>query len=220
MKLDINKTIKIYDILSKSLIDYKIPLAEQIHIKTKDPFFVLIGTILSSRTKDTTTARVCNKLFKKIKSFSDLKKIDPKELEEILYGVGFYKKKTIHLKKLPKIIETKFNNKIPNTIEELIQLPGVGRKTANLVLSVAYSTPAICVDVHVHRILNRIRLINTKTNLETEFYLRQNLPKKYWSKTNYLFVILGQNICYPRKPNCFNCPITKFCQYENKNLKE
>ena len=220
MKLDVNKTIKIYDTLSKSLIDYKIPLAEQIHIKTKDPFFVLIGTILSSRTKDTTTAKVCDKLFKRIKSFSDLKKIDSKELEEILFGVGFYKTKTKHLKMLPKVIETKFNNKIPNTIEELIQLPGVGRKTANLVLSVAYSTPAICVDVHVHRILNRIGLINTKTNLETEFYLRQNLPKKYWSKTNYLFVILGQNICNPRKPNCFNCPIIKFCEYENKNLKE
>lgn len=211
--MDLIKTKKIYNILEKKLKKYKIPLAEQINIKTKDPFFVLIGTILSSRTKDTTTAKVCNKLFQKVKSFSDLQKINNKELERLLFGVGFYKQKTKYLKDLPIVIKKKFNNKIPKTIEELIQLPGVGRKTANLVLSVAYSIPAICVDVHVNRILNRIALINTKNTLETEMYLRESLPKKYWNKTNYLFVILGQNICYPRKPNCKICPINKYCNY-------
>jgi endonuclease III len=219
MKLDKNKVKKIYNILEEKLKIYKIPLAEQIQIKTKKPFFVLIGTILSSRTKDITTAKVCDNLFKVVKSFSDLEKIKNKDLEKILYGVGFYKQKTKLLKKIPKIIKTKFNNKIPNTINELILLPGVGRKSANLIISVAFNKPAICVDVHVHRILNRIGIINTKNSLETEIYLRKNLPEKYWNKTNYLFVILGQNICYPRKPNCNICYIQNYCKYYNETQK-
>lgn len=208
---------KIYLILRESLLKYKIPLAEQINVKTKEPFFVLIATILSSRTKDETTAKACDKLFKEVSSFKDIEKIDLKKLESILYPVGFYKTKARNLKKLSIIIK-KQNYKIPKTLEELILLPGVGRKTANLVLSVAFKKDAICVDTHVHRIMNRIGYIKTNNALETEMVLRKKLPLKLWKETNYLFVILGQNICYPKKPNCSKCPINKYCEKNGVKL--
>jgi endonuclease III len=208
---NLEKINKIYSILEKESSKFTIPLAEQIQIKTKNPFFVLIGTILSARTKDTTTAKICDKLFLKIKNFEDLEKISLKELEELIYGVGFYKTKAKHLKELPFTIK-KFNNKIPKTIEELISLPGVGRKTANLVVSVAFDKPAICVDTHVHKIFNRIGIINTKTPLETEIQLRKILPINLWQKTNLYFVILGQNICFPINPKCNICPINTLCE--------
>lgn len=202
---------KIYLLLEESLKKYKIPLSEQINVKTKDPFFVLIATTLSSRTKDQTTAKVCDNLFKEIKNIEDLINIETKKLKKLLYPVGFYKTKAINLKKMAKILKKEHSSKIPKTIEELISLPGVGRKTANLVLSFSYNIPSICVDTHVHRIINRIGYIDTKNPLETEMKLREKLPKKLWTKTNYLFVILGQNICFPRKPNCNFCPINKEC---------
>jgi endonuclease III len=202
---------KIYQILKEKLANYKIPLAEEINVKTKNPFFVLIATILSSRTKDQTTTTVCDKLFKKVKNFKDLEKIDVRKLESLLYPVGFYKTKTKNLKLLAKTIKEK-EYIIPQTIEELILLPGVGRKTANLVLSVAFKKEAICVDTHVHRIMNRIGYINTNSPFETEMTLREKLPLNLWNDTNYLFVILGQNICFPRKPNCSFCPINKYCK--------
>jgi endonuclease III len=202
---------KIYSVLKKELKGYTIPLAEETHIKSKKPFYVLVGTMLSARTKDQTTAKVCEKLFVKIKNTEDLLKIDLKELEQLLYPVGFYKTKSKNLKKLAEILKKEHNNKVPKTIEELITLPGVGRKTANLVLSLAYDIPAICVDVHVHRIMNRIGYIKTKNPLETEMVLREKLPTKLWIDTNTLFVILGQNICKPRNPECHRCPINKIC---------
>lgn len=207
-----NNNIKeIYLILEKETKKYKIPLEEQKQIKTKDPFFVLIGTILSSRTKDQITKTVCDKLFLKIKNFKDLEKINLKELEKLLYPVGFYKQKAINLKKLTKIIKEQ-NYRIPENIDDLIKLPGVGRKTANLVMSVAFNKPAICVDIHVFRITNRIGILESKDPIETEKKLRELLPTSYWSLTNNIFVKLGQNICLPRSPKCNICPIEKKCK--------
>lgn len=203
---------KIYKILKTSLKEYSIPLQQQKHVKTKKPFYVLVATILSSRTKDQTTARVCDVLFEKVKNINELNKISYGELEKNIYTIGFYKTKTKNLKKLAKVLSKEYNNKIPNTIEELIKLPGVGRKTANLVVSVAFGKPAICVDVHVHRILNRIGYINTKNPLQTEIELRKKLPMHLWSDTNHLFVKLGQNICKPRNPNCEVCAINRLCK--------
>ena len=208
---------EVYKILEKELKDYTIPLAEQIQIKTKKPFFVLIGTILSARTKDQVTAKVCNKLFLKVKNIDDLKKIKLETLEKIIKPVGMYKTKARHLKKLPQVLEEKFENIIPKEIEELIELPGVGRKTANLVRSVAFDLPGICVDTHVFRIMNRIGYTNSKNPQETETILREKLPLHLWKKTNYLFVILGQNICKPRKPNCSKCPLNKICPRNDVN---
>ncbi|NCC71746.1 hypothetical protein EOM09_09315, partial [bacterium] len=134
----------------------------------------------------------------------------------LLYPVGFYKQKAEFLKKLPEVINNEFNEQIPSEIEDLIKLPGVGRKTANLVRSVAFNLPGICVDTHVHRIFNRIEFIKTENPLETEMVLRKKIPEDLWNKTNYLFVMLGQNICKPISPICRNCKINKFCNFKNK----
>ena len=205
---------KIYLILNRALEGYTIPLAEQIQVKTKKPFFVLVGAMLSSRTKDEVTAKVCDRLFTRVKSFKDIREIDVEELEKLVYGVGFYRTKAKNLKKMAESTD-----RVPDNIDELVELSGVGRKTANLVVSVAFNKPAICVDTHVHRIMNRIGYIRTKTPEKTEFTLRKKLPKELWQQTNYLFVILGQNICAPISPFCSKCPIEKECKKVNVTIK-
>jgi len=217
--MQITEIKKIYSVLDKGLEKYPLPFAENVCLTYKKPFFVLIATILSARTLDKTTAVVCRRLFVKVKNFEDLKKISQKELEKLLYPVGFYKTKAKHLKELLSVVKEKFNGKVPEEIEQLLELPGVGRKTANLVVSVAFGKPGICVDTHVHRIANLLEIVNTKTPLETEMELRKILPKELWNKTNYLFVTLGQNICYSRKPNCVVCPVKKLCPVGKNKIK-
>jgi len=202
----------IYKILNKKVKDYKVPIVDLVEARTKNPFKILVATILSARTKDEVTAKASAKLFKKINNSSDFNKLTVKQIEKLIYPVGFYKNKAKYLKKLPVVLKEKFNNKIPKTIEELIELPGVGRKTANLVMAVAFKIPAICVDVHVHRIMNRFGYIKTKNPLETEMTLRKKLPKKYWLKINYIIVAFGQNLCKPINPQCDICPIYKYCK--------
>ena len=203
---------KVYKILKKEVINYDVPVVDIIQVQTKDPFKVLITTILSARTKDETTHTAVKKLFIKIKKIKDLEKISKKEIEEIIYPVGFYKTKAKNLKLLPKILSKKFNNKIPETVEELIKLPGVGRKTANLVVAVAFDKHAICVDTHVHRIMNRLGYIKTKNPHETEMKLRKKLHRKYWKNINSILVAFGQNTCRPISPFCSRCPIQKECK--------
>ena len=205
------KIDKIYSILKKEVINYKVPIVDIIQIQTKDPFKVLITTILSARTKDETTSKAAKKLFIKIKKIKDLEKFTQKEIEKLIYPVGFYKTKAKHLKQLPIVLKQEFNNKIPETINELIKLPGVGRKTANLVVTIAFNKQGICVDTHVHRIINRFGYINTKTPLETEIKLREKLPKKYWKPINSIIVAFGQNLCTPISPHCSEGPIKKYC---------
>ena len=205
------KIDKIYSILKKEVINYKVPIVDIIQIQTKDPFKVLITTILSARTKDETTSKAAKKLFIKIKKIKDLEKFTQKEIEKLIYPVGFYKTKAKHLKQLPIVLKQEFNNKIPETINELIKLPGVERKTANLVVTIAFNKQGICVDTHVHRIINRFGYINTKTPLETEIKLREKLPKKYWKPINSIIVAFGQNLCTPISPHCSECPIKKYC---------
>jgi len=202
---------KIYEILKRETQHYKVPIVDLIEIQTNDPFKVLIATILSARTKDETTAAACERLFKKIKSINDLNTLSQKEIEERIYPVGFYKTKAKHLKQLPHVLREKFNNTIPESIEELIELPGVGRKTANLVVAVAFKKEGVCVDTHVHRIMNRLGYVKTKTPYETEMTLRKKLPKKYWEKINSLLVAFGQHLCHPVSPKCSLCPIVQYC---------
>lgn len=211
---------KIYKILNREIKNMDVPVIELVEAQTKDPFKILVSTILSARTKDEVTAKVSLRLYKKVKTTEDLKKLSIKQIEKLIYPVGFYKTKARHLKQLPVILDTKFDSKIPQTIEELILLPGVGRKTANLVVSIAFKKPAICVDVHVHRILNRIGYIKTKNPLETEMVLRKKLPKKMWSLTNRIFVPYGQGLCKPVSPFCSKCKIYKYCKRVNvKNFR-
>jgi len=200
---------KIYEILKKQ--NLHAPVAELISIQTNSPEKVLIATILSARTKDATTAAASKILFSKVQKIQDLEKLSEIEIKKLIYPVGFYKTKARHLKQLPKTLREKFNNKLPDTIESLIQLPGVGRKTANLVRALGFNKPAIAVDVHVHRIFNRLGYVKTKTPLETEMELRKKLPKKYWEKINALFVAFGQTICKPVSPYCSRCQIKQYC---------
>ena len=202
---------KVYTILKKEVQNYRAPVVDLIQLQTKNPFNVLIATILSARTKDQTTVAACKKLFAKVKTFSDIENISEKQVQKLIYPVGFYQNKAKYLKQLPKAVREKFNDKIPQTIDQLIQLPGVGRKTANLVVAIAFQKPAVCVDVHVHRITNRLGYLRTKIPFETEMTLRKKLPKKYWTTFNSIFVAFGQFTCKPISPFCSRCPVQKYC---------
>lgn len=198
--------------LAKLFTQFKMPIVDLIEAQTKDPFKVLVSTILSARTNDKTTSEVSKRLYKKIKTVKDLEKLSVNEIQELIYPVGFYRQKAKYLKKLPAILEKKFNGKIPEDIDQLTELPGVGRKTANLVRVIAFKKPAMCVDVHVHRITNRWGYVKTKTPYETEMALRKKLPEKYWMEFNSFVVAFGQNLCRPINPRCDKCPIYSECE--------
>ena len=208
MKVDIDS---VYKILKKEVQHYKVPVVDLVEVQTENPFKVTLATILSARTKDEVTLKAVEKLFSKVKKPSDLDKLSKKEIEKLIYPVGFYHNKAEHLKKFPLVLKREFNNIIPSTVEELVKLPGVGRKTANLVVAVAFNKPAICVDTHVHTITNRLGYVHTKNPLRTEFQLRKKLPKKYWITFNSILVAFGQNLCRPVSPFCNRCPIDKYC---------
>lgn len=191
------------------------PVVELIETQTKDPFKVLVTTILSARTKDETTISAVNRLFQNVSTPADLHSLSVKEIESLIYPVGFYHEKAKNLKRLPLALEELFSGKIPSNVEELILLPGVGRKTANLVVAVAFNKPAVCVDVHVHRIFNRLGYLKTSTPLETEMKLREWLPLKYWTTFNSYFVSFGQHICRPVNPHCNRCPVFIYCSRIN-----
>ncbi|MBR1870340.1 MAG: endonuclease III [Kiritimatiellae bacterium] len=187
------------------------PIIELIEAQTRDPFCVLVGTILSARTKDACTAGAVKRLFAVATTPCELEKIPVEELEKLIYPVGFYREKARHLHALPGVLREKFGGVLPKTVEELCELPGVGRKTANLTVAVGFDLPAVCVDVHVHRISNRLGLVSTKTPLETEMALRKILPVKYWKTWNSHLVSFGQRRCSPRNPKCTACPIARYC---------
>ncbi|MCD4650671.1 MAG: endonuclease III [Candidatus Cloacimonetes bacterium] len=194
------------------MLQNKLPAIDRIEEESHDPFKVLVGTLLSARTKDETTDAVCRRLFKRVSSYHDLKHLSLIELEELIKPIGFYHTKARHLQRLPHVLEERFAGIIPRTIEELILLPGVGRKTANLVLVIAFKIPAVCVDTHVHRIMNRLGYVSTKTSLETEMALRGKLPVKHWLVFNSCFVSYGQHVCLPRNPRCNECRIFSECE--------
>ncbi len=199
------------DIVVKKLNDAKQPQSEFVNLMNNfnDPYLVLIACILSLRTNDKTTYPATLRMLKLGKTPEDFAKCDIKKLEEAIYPVGFYANKAKQIIQLSKeIVEL---GKVPETIEELIKFNGVGRKTANLVVAKGFNKPAICVDVHVHRIFNRMGYVKTKTPEETEFALRAKLPKKYWIDINTLIVTHGQNVCKPQKPKCNECPIKEYC---------
>lgn len=178
-----------------------------------NPFSILIGTILSARTKDENTAKVVKKLFAEYKTAKDLAGAKTRDIEKIIKSIGFYHVKAKRIIDVAKIIESQYGGIVPDNLDQLITLPGVGRKTANCVLVYAFEKPAIPVDIHVHRISNRLGLVETKTPEETEFELMRKIPKKYWLKVNDTFVMYGQNICKPVSPLCDVCKIKKLCKY-------
>ncbi len=203
--------------LAKEFRAHASPVIELIEAQTHDPFCVLVGTILSARTKDACTAGAVKRLFGAAHSAAfapaDLERLSVAEIEKLIYPVGFYHDKARHLKELPRVLKEKFGGVLPRTVEELCELPGVGRKTANLTVAVGFDLPAICVDVHVHRISNRLGLVKTKTPLETEMALRKSLPVRYWKTWNSHLVSFGQTRCAPRSPRCADCPIRRLCPH-------
>jgi endonuclease III len=193
-------------------------LRELHEAETCGPFSILIGTILSARTKDENTTKVVKKLFSKYKSAKELANAKVKDVEKLIRSIGFYHVKAKRIIDVASIINSKYKGKVPTSLDELIQLPGVGRKTANCVLVYAYEKPAIPVDVHVHRISNRLGLVDTKTPEDTELELMKKIPKKYWLEINDTFVMYGQNICKPISPQCNVCKIKKLCKYYKTNF--
>lgn len=204
--VDIDKVIK-------KLIEAKQPRREFVQLmeEFKNPYLVLIACILSLRTNDLTTYPATLRMLEIGREPKDFACCDVEKLAKAIYPVGFYKNKAKQIIELSKIIVEKLDNKVPNTIEELVKFNGVGRKTANLVLAKGFGIPAICVDVHVHRICNRLGYVKTNTPEQTEFALREKLPKKYWLDVNTLLVTHGQNVCKSINPKCSECPIEKYC---------
>lgn len=207
MDIDITAFIRI---LKKEVAAYKVPVVDLINIQTRSPFKVLVATILSARTKDEVTSAASERLFKQAPDAAALACLTTKKIQELIFPVGFYKSKAKYLSQLPNALLA-FGGKVPDNIDDLISLPGVGRKTANLVRAVAFDKDAICVDTHVHRIMNIWGYVNTKTPLETEMALRKKLPRNHWKEVNGILVAFGQGTCRPVSPHCHRCVIKTSC---------
>jgi len=179
--------------------------------RERTPFRVLISTMLSLRTKDAVTALATEKLFALAATPQKMLALTPRQIEKAIYPAGFYHTKARQIKKVCGILLEQFDGRVPNEIDALVQLPGVGRKTANLVVTIGFGKPGICVDTHVHRITNRWGYVQTKTPDKTEVALRAKLPAEYWIEINDHLVAFGQNICHPTSPKCSLCPVRAYC---------
>jgi len=205
----IAEVIKRLKIAMRDLPDPSVTLVGK---KFKSPFLVLISCLLSLRTRDETTLPACERLFARADTMQGMLQIPVRELQKLIYPVGFYKTKAQRIHDICHDLIDRFGSKVPDDLEQLLTLKGVGRKTANLVLTEGFGKPGICVDTHVHRISNRLGYIKTNTPDATEFALRKKLPPKYWIEYNALLVTWGQNVCKPISPICSSCPVNDICQ--------
>jgi endonuclease-3 len=202
---------KVLKILEKESRAWARPIAGTFVGEPNAAFRILISTVLSLRTKDTTTGPASRRLFAIADTPEEMLKLSAAKIEKIIYPVGFYRTKAKNILKICQILLNRFEGSVSDDIEELLTLPGVGRKTANLVVTVGFGKPGICVDTHVHRISNRWGIIRTKTPEETEFALRKILPVQYWVQFNDQLVSYGQNLCVPVSPFCSRCQIASLC---------
>ena len=196
-------------IIREKVKEYKPPV---VGAMTRDPFKVLISTIISLRTKDAVTEAASKRLFALADTPEKIMTLSPEEIEKAIYPSGFYKRKSITILGLSKVLLDQYEGIVPDTVEELLKLKGVGRKTANLTITLGYDKPGICVDVHVHRITNRWGYLKTSNPDETEFVLRDKLPAEHWIEINDLLVCYGQNLCTPISPHCSKCPVAGYCE--------
>jgi endonuclease-3 len=187
------------------------PYVGELAEKNRDPFRILIATILSLRTKDATTAAAAARLFALADTPEQISQLTPDQIAEAIYPVGFYRTKAHTILSVCRELLERYDGRVPDTIEALLTLTGVGRKTANLVLTLGYGKPGICVDTHVHRIVNRWGYVKTKTPKETEMALRAKLPPQYWTEINNHLVAWGQHLCHPTSPRCSVCPLRPYC---------
>ena len=209
---------KVITILEKEAKNWQVPIITLIAQTKKDPYRVLIGTVLSLRTKDQVTAKACEKLFAVADTPEKMITLSEKEIERLIYPTGFYITKAKNIKLISQKLLDEYKGRVPDDIDTLLTFPNVGRKTANLVLIEGYDKPGVCIDVHNWRILNRLGYLKSKDPLETEMAIRKNLPQKYWNKLNYLLVAFGQNTCVPVSPFCSTCPVAQYC--ERKGVKK
>ena len=204
---------KILTILRHEIKRWKVPAVGQIADEINNrPFGTLVSCVLSLRTKDAVTEPASRRLLEKAPTPEALSRLEVREIERLIYPVGFYRTKAKNVKEIGRLLIERHGSQVPRTMEELLALPGVGRKTANLVLTVGFGDYGICVDTHVHRITNLWGYVKTKDPEETEFTLREKLPKQYWKTYNDLLVTFGQNLCVPVSPWCSRCPIEKYCE--------
>jgi endonuclease-3 len=198
-------------LIEKQVKNFGVPIVTRVSYK-KDPYQILVSCILSLRTKDKTTSEASRRLFKVADNPKNMIKLSAQRIQKLIYPVGFYRNKAKVILGISRKILDYFSGKVPNRLEQLLQLKGVGRKTANLVLGLGYNIPAVCVDTHVHRITNRLGWVKTKTPEKTEEALKKIWPTKEWIGLNTTLVTFGQNICVPISPFCSKCYVFKFCQ--------
>ncbi|MDD2688888.1 MAG: endonuclease III [Candidatus Omnitrophica bacterium] len=205
------RILKTLKIIKRQVIGFNIPSVSLVS-ERKDPYLVLISCILSLRTKDRTTIQASERLFRVASNPYKMLKVSKARLERLIYPVSFYRNKAGAILETSRKITEDFSGKVPDRLEDLLSLKGVGRKTANLVLGLAYKIPAVCVDTHVHRVSNRLGWVKTKSPQETEEALKFIFPRKYWIDLNTILVTFGQNICLPVSPYCSKCGVFKFCK--------
>jgi endonuclease-3 len=201
----------VYDILEEEYERLEKPSVTAIAEKKRDPFRVLVSTIISLRTKDEVTITASERLFAVADTPQKVLELDTETMEKLIYPACFFRNKTQSIKNICEILINKYNSQVPCDIDELVKLKGVGRKTANLVLVEGFQVPAVCVDIHVHRIFNRLGFLNTKDPDKTELILREKLPQKYWIKMNEMLVTYGKFICRPISPFCSTCKLSECC---------
>ena len=199
------QALKELELLGKEYPRWQAAVLDLLAVETGSPFKILISTILSLRTQDKTTAQASARLYAAADTPEKILKLSDKQLEKLIYPVGFYHTKAKQIKKICALLLTRYKGKVPDDLDALLAMPGVGRKTANLVLALAFGRPAICVDTHVHRISNRLDWVQTKTPEETEFALQKIFPADKWSEINKIIVAFGQTICRPVGPKCRQC---------------
>jgi len=205
---DIQATLRI---LRREVSQWQEPVVGVVAKESSDPFRILIACVLSLRTKDQTTAEASRRLFSLASDPSNMLRLSRRRIERAIYPVGFYRTKAKQIHEICRRLLTEYDGRVPDSLEELLTLKGVGRKTANLVVTVGYGKPGICVDTHVHRISNRWGYVKTKTPEDTEQALRRKLPRRYWITFNDLLVPFGQNLCQPVSPYCSRCKLVKYC---------
>ncbi|MCE5211210.1 MAG: endonuclease III [Deltaproteobacteria bacterium] len=206
-----NKINLVIKILKNELEVGEMPIVSHLAENQRDPFVILISTLLSLRTKDEVTAEATERLFALASTPEEMLKVSLDKIAKAIYPVGFYRVKAKNIHHTCRELIERFDSKVPDNLDDLLSIRGVGRKTANLVVSLAYGKDAICVDTHVHRISNRLGYVQTKSPDETEFALRKKLPRRHWIIYNTVMVAFGRKTCKPVSPLCSRCPVNKYC---------
>jgi len=206
---------KVIHLIEKEVAKWELPIVSSLAEEHSGPFPILISTILSLRTKDEVTAIAAERLLALARTPEEMLKLSEGKIIKAIYPVGFYRIKAKTILNISKELINRFQSRVPDTIEQLLTLKGVGRKTANLVVALGYNKEGLCVDTHVHRISNRLGYVKTKTPEETEYALRRKLPSKYWLRYNTLMVAFGRHVCVPVSPFCSRCPVFAYCDRVN-----